>query len=105
MYLNSDSTAPESGTGHRAARINYFLEHVATIHGESRSHLLVSLSWFRYHPKIMDFGKPVTVWYHDLFEPHVSHSLVPVKFINSRAIALIDELDESVQFVVPCLDF
>ena len=105
--LFSCSTAPESGTGHRAARINYFLEHVATIHGESRSHLLVSLPWFRYHPKNMDFGKPVTVWYHDLFEPHGSHSLVPVQFIKSRAIALIDELDdESVQFVVPCgLDF
>ena len=33
----------------RAARINHFFLHSATINGTSFEHLLVSLSWFLYH--------------------------------------------------------
>ena len=52
----------------RAVRINSFFKNVIEINGESKAHLLVSLSWFRHHPKNTELGKPTTVWYHDLFE-------------------------------------
>lgn len=90
----------------RAARINYFCKHATVINGYHKSHLLVNLSWFKYHPKNVAFGKPVTVWYHDLFEPCGIHSMIPIQFIKSRSVSLIDKLDgESVLFVTPLIDF
>ena len=53
----------------RAARVEYFCKHAFTVNGQSKFSTLVSLSWFKIHPKNTDFGKPVTVWYYDLFEP------------------------------------
>ena len=90
----------------RAARIDSFYKHTVTINGNSKAHLLVSLSWYKFHPKHSDFGKPVTVWYCDLFEYYDVYSLVPVQFIVIRTVGLIDKLDgESVLFAVPCLDY
>ena len=58
-----------SMTVFRAVRINSFCKHVVAIDGQTKTHIiLVSLSWFRYHPKNSEFGKPTTVWYCDLFE-------------------------------------
>ena len=31
--------------------------------------MLAYLSWFLYHPKKSVFGKPITVWYNNLYEP------------------------------------
>ena len=73
----------------RAARINHFFLHSATINGTSFEHLLVSFSWFLYHPNFESKGKPITVWCHDMFEPLGVHSLVPVQLIKCRAISLI----------------
>lgn len=88
----------------RAARINDFYKHSVTINGGSKVHLLVSLSWYKFHPKHLVFGKPVTVWYCDLFEYYDVYNLVPIQFILSRAVGLINSLDgESVLFTVPCL--
>ena len=90
----------------RAARIDNFYKHTVTIDGNSKSHLLVSLSWYKFHPKHLEFGKPVTVWYFDLFEYYDIYSVVPVQFVVNRAVGLIDKLDgESVLFTVPCLDY
>lgn len=73
---------------------------------QQMTHLLVNLSYLKYHPKNMAFGKPITVWYHDLFEDCGIHSLIPVQFIRSRSASLIDNLDdESVLFVVEIIDF
>lgn len=90
----------------RAARINYFCKHVAVINGHHKSHLLANFSWFKYHPKNDNFGKPVTVWYHDLFESCGIYSMIPIQFIESRSVSVIDKLDgESVLFVTPLIDF
>ena len=60
----------------RAARVDYFCKHIVNIQGVSRTIVLVSLSWFKHHPKIAIFGKPITVWYNDLFEADGIHSLI-----------------------------
>lgn len=84
----------------RPVRINSFCTHSD---GQTKTHLLVSLSWFRYHGKNSDFGKPTTVWYHDLFESFGIHSLIPVQFLQLRSVSLIARLDgESVLFVSMC---
>lgn len=95
-----------STTLHRAERINYFCQHNVLIDGQNRSHLLVSLSWFKFHPKCYEFGKPLPVWYYDLFESCGIHSLIPVQFLQCRSISLVDKLDgESVLIICPCIDY
>ena len=92
-------------TASRAVQIDFFCKSIVEINGESKTHLLVSLA-FKPHPKIYELGKPTTVWYHDLFELHGFHSIIPVQFLTSRAVSLIEQLDnESVLFVCPCIDF
>ena len=91
---------------HRAVRINYFCQHNVLLDGQNKTHLLVAVSWFKCHPKCHEFGKPLTVWYYDLFEACGIHSIIPVQFIHCRTISLIDKLDgESVLFVCPCIDY
>ena len=94
----------------RAARIeDFYLHTVNMMNGTKFEHLLVSLSWFLYHPNFDSKGKPNTVWSHDLFEPCGVHSLVPIQFIKCRAISLICSNSgivpgESVLLVCPCVE-
>ena len=64
------SLADETSTDvvNRAARINYFCQHTNTINGQNKTYILVNLSWFLYHPKYADFGKPITITYLILVE-------------------------------------
>lgn len=90
----------------RAARVEFFCKHTIEFQGVKQTTTLASLSWFKNHPKMAEFGNPITVWYHDLFEADGIHSLVPVQFIVCRCVAIVDKLDsESVLFVCPCIDF
>ena len=78
-------------SGLRAARIEKFYKHTVTINGEVKVHLLVSLSWFKDHPQKHLLRKPVTVWYFDLFQ---FCGLSPVQLLVSRAVSLVDKLDD-----------
>ena len=90
----------------RAARIYYFCQHSVTINGVNKTHILAYLSWFLYHPKKSVFGKPITVWYNNLYEPGGVHTLVPVQLVKCRAVFLAEELDhEDVCIVIPCINF
>ena len=69
-------------------------------------HMLTNLSWFLYHPKKNVFGKPITVWYNNLFEPCGVHTIVPVQLVKCRLVSVVDKLDhEDVFIVIPCIDF
>lgn len=52
----------------RAARKSYFCRHSITVRGVNKTHLLANLSWFVYHPNNTKLSKPLSIWYHDLFE-------------------------------------
>ena len=39
------------------------------------------------------FGKLITVWYNNLYEPGGVQTLVPVQLVNCRAVFLAEELD------------
>ena len=85
----------------KAARINQFYKHSVSINNEVKDHILVSLSWFQEHPQRSLCGKPVTIWYKDIFQ---TDGLIPVQLISSRAVSLVDKLNgELVLFVVPCI--
>ena len=105
IFARHPISSSNSGPELRPAKINFLCDHVVTIKNEDKTHLLVSLSWFQVHPKNTNFGKPVTVWCSNLFEPYGIHSLIPVQFIRHRAVALKDRLDgETVLFVTPTVE-
>ena len=90
----------------RAVQINFFCKSFVEINEENKLHLLVSLSWLKPHPKSAELGKPTTAWFYDLFELYGVHSLIPVQFLQSRAVSLIENFNnEPVLFVCPCIDF
>ena len=65
-----------------------------------------NLSWFLYHPKNSQLGKPLSIWYHDLFEVRGMHSFLPVKPIKCRCVSVVDIIDNEEVFVtIPCIDF
>ena len=53
------------------------------------------------------YEKPITVWEPDTFETDYHHSVIPIQFIASRTVSLIDEVDGlgSALFVIPCINF
>ena len=89
----------------RAARLHYFCKHSATINGENKTHIMLTkLSWFLYYPKKDMFGKPITVWYNNLFEPCGVHTIVPVQLVKCRSVCLVDKLDhEDVYICCPSM--
>ena len=87
----------------RAVRINHFCKHSININGQNNT---ASLSWYKYHPSNSTLGKPITVWYSDLFESFGTQSLVPVHMIKCRSVSLISKLEgESAIFVCPCINY
>ena len=82
-WFESCSNAVSSNIITRLARINYFSKHDVTINGVNKTHLLTNLSWFLYHPKNTLLGRPITVWYHDLFEPCGIHSFILVQVLSA----------------------
>ena len=72
------------------------------IKGEAKTHLVAYLSWYKEHPQKCAWGKPVTIYHHNLFQ---HRGFIPIQYITSRAISLVDELNgETVMFVVPCVE-
>lgn len=87
-----------------ACRIEYFIKHSIVIDGNATMHLFAVLSWYKPHPDYAKLGKPFTVWYHDLFEPPGIHNFLPVQFLTSRTVSLIDKLGgKSVLFLCSCI--
>ena len=106
LQPENDSTC-RSDIEYRPTRIEYFARHAIAVDGENQSHVPASVAWFKKHPLQYSCGKPVTVWECDLFE-HSYYRLIPVQFILSRTISLIDTVDTHgahALFVVPCINF
>ena len=105
---NIDSSAETFVSDHdRPVQIRHFLKHTVSIGQNSapHDHLLFKTLWFKTHPECNFYGKPLTIWEHELFDASL---IIPVQFIRSRTITLIDAVDEfsgNALFVVPCVDF
>ena len=54
------------------------------------------------------YGKPITVWEHDLFELYGIYNILPVQFIKCRTVSLVDKVSETnlnALLVCPCIEF
>lgn len=90
---------------YRLLELIIFLLHRPTIDKEDRTVLLISLSWFKFHHKMLSLGKPLTVWCPDIFEPEGIHSIIPVQMFDSRVVSLLTKIDdETVLIVCPCVE-
>lgn len=98
----------EQESEQRPARIDYFMKHTVRIESKTFTHVLFSASWFKSHPKRNSFGPPISVWECDIFDLSLLSSIIPIQFISSRTVSLVDTLDDSFGkaiFVIPCIDF
>ena len=75
------SDADSSDIVTRAASINYFCKHSVSVKGVNKTRLQIYPGFCIYHPKNTQLGKPITIWYHDLFEPRGVHSFIPAQLI------------------------
>ena len=106
VHWNTDFFGPNNVPDHhRPVLIKYFAQHNIIINGHTHRLIAFAAMWFKSRPDKDLFGKPVTVWDHDLYELFGHHSIIPVQMIQSRSVSLIDQLNtgETVLFATPCL--
>ena len=91
----------------RPVQINYFAKHTILLKEKRLTHLLISTSWFKQHPEINRYGKPVTVWHYDLFESPGLLDIIPIQCVKCKTVSLVDKMDNygSALLVCPCMDF
>ena len=90
----------------RPAKIKEFYLHQFNINGTSKTILLVSLSWYQFHPKMLLLGKPLTIWCSSIFETQGLYSIVPIQMIKCRTVSTITDIDhEHVLIMCPCIEF
>lgn len=88
----------------RPVRINFFIKHTISIGIQTITHLLVFVSWFHHHPKRLFYGKPVSVWEHDIF---YRENFIPIQLLKQRTVSLVDKINDAeghAIFVSPLLD-
>ena len=92
----------------RPLQIQFFVKHPIVINKKLYTHILARVNWFKKHPLQEEYGKPVTVWHHDLFESSGIHDIIPIQLLQMRTVSLVDKIDDvhgSALFVCPCIDF
>ena len=108
LLKEKNTTSPAPSLKERPVCIEFFIKHTVHIQQKSLAHILFSASWFKEHSRQTSFGSPITVWESDIFESSIVSSLIPIQFIKSRTVSLIDTLDDSLgqaMFVIPIIDF
>ncbi len=85
----------------RPCQVHFYARHAPCINGSSVTFLLFYATWFKPHRDVSLYGKPVSIWESDVFELSDTYSLLPVQFIQSRTVSLVDKLptNETVLFV------
>ena len=90
----------------RPAKVKAVYLHQVKIDGISRTVLLVALSWYQFHPKMLLLGKPLTLWCSSIFEPQGLYSIVPIQLIKCRTVSTLIKINqECVLAMCPCIEF
>ena len=70
----------------RPAIVHYFAQHSFYHCGKLFEHLLVSVSWLKEHHAKQAYGKPLQLWWKDLYD--VGISFIPVQFIVDQCVSV-----------------
>ena len=90
----------------RPAKVKAFYLHQVNIDRTPKTVLLVALSWYQFHPKMLLLGKPLTLWCSSIFETQGLYSIVPIQMIKSRTVSTLIKINhECVLAMCPCIEF
>ena len=91
-----------SGHDLRPGVIEFFMEQIIRVNGQSVRCILAVVQWFQSHPSRYLLGAPVEVWCKDLFELEGGATFVPVKRLHGRFVPIFDVIQrENVMVVCP----
>ena len=85
----------------RCALLDYFLVHSFHDGEHVVEHVFASVMWLKEHPARHSYGKPVELWWKDVFEEELNH-LLPIQLLVCQSVYcdIIYEL-QTVLLVVP----
>ena len=89
-----------SGGDLRPGVIEFFMEQIIKIKGQSVRCLLAVVRWFQSHPSRHLIGAPVELWCKDLFELEGAATFVPVKRLHGRFVPVFDVIQQEHVLVV-----
>ena len=91
-----------SGADLRPGVIEFLMEQIIKVNGQSVRCLLAVVRWFQAHPSRHLLGAPVELWCKDLFELEGAATFVPVKRLHGRFVPVFDVIQrEYVLLVCP----
>ena len=76
----------------RPAIVHYFVQHSFYHSGKLYEHLIASVSWLKEHHAKQAFGKPLQLWWKDLY--HVGVPFIPVQSIVDHCVSVCVKYEE-----------
>ena len=67
-------------------QIQYFFVHSLTLNSELHQHLFAYVLWYEPHPHIDKYGKPLQVWYKNMYQVHGPSNFIPIQRIANRFV-------------------
>lgn len=84
-----------------AVIVHFFVRHSITIHSEQYDHVLLCVSWLKQHVACDALGKPLQIWWKDLFQSNM-FSFIPVQYILGECACMdIKYEEQSVLLMCP----
>ena len=72
-------------------RVQYYILHSATLNSETFQHLFAYVLWYQPHPDKERLGKPLQVWYNNIYQTEGPSSFIPIQRIATSCIALPED--------------
>ena len=76
QYCQSNSSLPKAAP----VFVHFFLKHCVTYHDQVYEHILLCVSWLKSHTACHAFGKPLEIWWKDLFQSNMFR-FIPIQYI------------------------
>lgn len=76
QYFQSSSSLPKASP----VFVHFFLKHCITYYDRVFEHILLCVSWLKNHTACHAFGKPLQIWWKDLFQPNMFR-FIPIQYI------------------------
>lgn len=96
-YCPSNSSMPKASP----VFVHFFLKHCVTYNDQVYEHILLYVSWLKNHTACHTFGKPLQIWWKDLFQPNMFR-FIPIQYIlGNCAYTDIKYEEQSVLLLCP----
>ena len=76
---------------HTPGKVQYYFTHSILIDSVLTQHLIAHIMWYEPHPNRNKLGKPVEVWYKDMYQTRGMSSYIPIQRISNKFIFCVPE--------------